>query len=389
MNPFDSNSIPRIIFGRGKFSQIGPLTKNLLTKKLGSSALVIHNGKEGETLDRLRSSLADVGVQCTFVRQRGEPQVSHIDAAVAIGREEKCDVLIGLGGGSAIDAAKAVAGLLTNGGVATDYMEVVGKGQKISRAAMPWIAVPTTAGTGAEATRNAVIGLPEKQFKASIRSELLLPRIALVDPELGLDVPPDVTARSGMDALCQCIESYTSTNAGPETDSFALQGIGLAAIALPRAFKDGHDIDARSDMALAALLSGITLTRVGLGAVHGFAAPLGAMLPIPHGTICAALLSPVLAANIAALRAESSDRPTLARYMRVALALCGQDVPEHCVGFTADLASRLRIPRLGQLGLTESHIAPLVTLAKNASSMRYNPVNLTDEALASALRSAM
>jgi alcohol dehydrogenase class IV len=289
MNPFDSNSIPRIEFGRGKFSAIGPLTKNLLSKKLGSTALVIHNGKEGETLDRLRSSLADAGVRYAFVRQRGEPQVSHIDAAVAIGRDAKCDVLIGLGGGSAIDAAKAVAGLLTNGGVATDFMEVVGKGQKITQAAMPWIAVPTTAGTGAEATKNAVVGLPEKQFKASIRSELLLPRVALVDPELGLDVPPDVTARSGMDALCQCIESYTSNNAGPETDPFALQGIGLAATALPHAFEDGHDIDARSDMALAALLSGITLTRAGLGAVHGFAAPLGAMLPIPHGTICAAL----------------------------------------------------------------------------------------------------
>ncbi len=384
MNPFDPKAIPRIIFGVGEFRQIGALTRSL-----GSTALVIHNGDDRDALDLLQANLRSAGVDSRLLRQRGEPTTTQVDAAVANARELKCDVLIGMGGGSAIDAAKAVAGLLTNGGIATDYMEVVGKGQKITQPAMPWIAVPTTAGTGAEATRNAVVGLPEKQFKASIRSELLFPKIALVDPALGVNVPPAVTASSGMDALCQCIESYTSTNAGPETDAFALQGVGLAARALPRAYADGHDLEARSDMALAALLSGITLTRAGLGAVHGFAAPMGAMLPIPHGTICAALLSPVLAANIAALQLESADHPTLARYRSISRAFCGQEDVRHCVAFTAELARHLNIPRLGTLGLTESHVPAIVQLAKNASSMRYNPVKLDDEILEQILRSAM
>jgi alcohol dehydrogenase class IV len=330
-------------------------------------------------------------------RQRGEPYVAQIDEAVAEARQHHCDCVVGLGGGSAIDAAKAVAGLLTNGGSAVDFMEVVGGGKKITRPAAPWIAIPTTAGTGSEATRNAVIGLPEKKFKASIRSELLLPRIALVDSELGVTVPAAVTAASGMDALCQLIESYTSTGASPMTDALALQGIPLAAKFLPRAYRDGLDLEAREGMALAALLSGITLTNAGLGAVHGFAAPLGANYPIPHGVICAALLPKIIEANISSMRNQDSSESSrgLTRYATIGRKLLDNESIEDaeaidaCVHVTSDLARELKIPALGKFGISSSDVAGMFALARKASSMKFNPVVLSDEALAAALNSSL
>ncbi len=293
MIAFEFYGIGRIVFGRGSVARAGELAAGL-----GKSPLLIHNSDAA--VDRLLKSLA--GLSPTIRRQRGEPTVADVDAAVEQARRSNCDSVFALGGGSAIDAAKATAGLLTSGGSAVDYMEIVGNGRKIANPAAPWMAIPVTAGTGAEATRNAVIGLPAKRFKASIRSELLLPRIALIDPELAVTVGPSVTASSGMDALCQLIESYTSTGASPLTDILAMRGIHLAARNLPRAFHDGSDLDVREAMAMAALLSGMTLTSAGLGAVHGFAAPLGANFPAPHGTICATLLPHVIAANIGALR---------------------------------------------------------------------------------------
>jgi alcohol dehydrogenase class IV len=352
----------------------------------------VFNGSE-ELAERLAGMLRSAGVAATLRRQRGEPVVADVDAAVEAARAAGCDMTIGLGGGSAIDAAKAAAGLLANGGSAVDYMEVVGKGLKIIKPAAPWMAIPTTAGTGAEATRNAVIGLPEKKFKASIRSELLLPRVALLDAELGLAVPAAVTASSGMDALCQLIESYTSSGANVMTDGLALQGIALAARALPRAYLDGGDVEAREGMALAALWSGMTLTNAGLGAVHGFAAPLGANFPVPHGTVCAALLPHVIKANVTALRGRG-EQAGLARYAAVGRKLTGEDLAdpdaiEACVGVTADLARELKIPALAQFGLAEKDVAEMVGLARRASSMRFNPVALSDEALAAALRAAI
>ncbi|MGB2823233.1 MAG: iron-containing alcohol dehydrogenase, partial [Phycisphaerae bacterium] len=260
---FDFLSVGRIIFGRGRARQVGELAG-----ALGTTALVVTNAGEpgdGGVVDGLGESLSTAGLKCFFVQQPGEPTVGDVDRALETARGEGCDVVVGLGGGSAIDAAKATAALLTNGGSPLDYMEVVGKGGKITRPAAPWLAVPTTAGTGAEVTRNAVIACPEKHFKASIRGEQLLARVVIVDPELGVSVPPEVTAGSGMDALCQLIESYTSVNAQPLTDALAAEGIPRAARSLRRAFADGTDLDAREDMAMAALLSGITLTNAGLG----------------------------------------------------------------------------------------------------------------------------
>jgi alcohol dehydrogenase class IV len=387
MKAFEFSGVGRIIFGRGKFADAGEIAATL-----GRSALVIHNGHG--VVERLTESLSRHGVAATVVRQRGEPTVAHVDAAAEEARRRNCDSVIGVGGGSAIDAAKAVAGLLANGGSAVDYMEVVGKGKKITIPAAPWMAIPTTGGTGAEATRNAVIGLPEKQFKASIRSELLLPRVALVDPSLGVTVSPAVTASSGMDALCQLIESYTSSGASPMTDALALPGIAMAARSLPRAFGDGKDLDAREGMALAALLSGMTLTNAGLGAVHGFAAVLGANWQVPHGTVCAALLPHVIQANLATMR-EQNCSAGLRRYAQVGRQLPGlelasdADAIDGCVRFIFNLLRELRIPPLKQFGIEPNRFGEMVLLARKTSSMRFNPVSLSHESLSGILGAAI
>jgi alcohol dehydrogenase class IV len=383
ISPFEFFGPGRIVFGRGKFAQVGELAAGL-----GKSPMVVYNGRDA--IDRLTAMLPKAIVR----RQRGEPTVVQIDEALGEARRAGCDCVIGLGGGSAIDAAKAVAALLSNGGSPVDYMEVVGKGQKIAKPSAPWMAIPTTAGTGAEATRNAVIGLPEKKFKASIRSELMLPRIALVDAELGVGVSPEVTASSGMDALCQVIESYTSIGTNEMTDVLALCGIEHGARTLPVAFHDGKNIVARECMALTALLSGITLTSAGLGAVHGFAAPIGANFPVPHGTVCAALLPHVVATNVRALRAKNETRG-LKRYADV-----GRRLPElgrvddrtamdGCVRFLFDLVRELKIPPLKDFGMSEASVKEMVGLARKASSMKFNPVVLTDDELSNALLAAI
>jgi alcohol dehydrogenase class IV len=384
---FTFYSATQIVFGRGTVRRLGELAAGL-----GSVALTVYNGGPP---DRATALLEAAGVKAVPLRQRGEPTVTDVNAAVLAARQAGCNMVVGIGGGSAIDAAKAVAGLMTNGGDVTDYMEVVGKGQKITRPAAPWIAIPTTAGTGAEVTRNAVIGHPEKRFKASLRSEHLLPRVALVDPELGASAPPEVTASSGSDALCQLIESYTSVNAQPITDALALAGIPLAARSLRRAVADGGDLAAREDMALAALLSGITLTNVGLGAVHGFASPLGGNFPAPHGTICGLLLPHVISANVFSARARPDDDPaaqrTLDRYAVIGRALAGNsaladaDAVETVVRYTADLARDLKLPLLGQFGLTPSRVPEMVALARTSSSMRSNPLVLSEAELRGAL----
>lgn len=385
---FDFNIVPRIIFGRGQISRLPQIIG-----QWGQSVLVVqpdHPGHEAMA-DRLRNLLD--GCRMAFHRQGGEPTVSDVDEALAAARAHEAQVIVGLGGGSVIDCAKAVAALLTNGGRAMDYMEVVGRGQKITKPAAPWIAIPTTAGTGAEATRNAVIGAPEKKFKASIRSEHMLARVALVDPELGVGVPAEVTASSGMDALCQVIESYTSTGANPLTDALSLKGIALASRSLTRAYENGQDIDAREDMALCALLSGITLSNAGLGAVHGFAAPMGANYPVPHGTVCAALLPHVIEANVAAMRTQ--EHSGLTRYADIGRTMAGNPALDdeqaiaRCIDFARGLLHNLRIPPLGGFGLTEAGIPDMVALARKASSMRFNPVTLPDDSLADILRKAI
>lgn len=374
---FEFLSVPRIVFGRGEAVKLREIAASF-----GRCPLVVHNGRGAEAL-----------IGGILVRQKGEPTLADVDRAAEMARKEQCDVIVGFGGGSAIDTAKAVAGLVANGGAATDYMEVVGRGMKIAKPGLPWIAVPTTAGTGAEVTKNAVVGWPEKKFKASLRSEYLMARVALVDPLLGVNVPQEVTAASGMDALCQCIESYVSKNANPMTDGLAIEGIRLAALHLKSAWMDGENLDAREAMAQAALISGITLTNAGLGAVHGFAAPLGANYPVPHGVVCAVLLADVMAANLRAAQSSGGAR-IIKKYAdlgRAMTGVCGSDesAAQGGVEFIRRLVSDMAIPRLNRYGLATGGVDAMVQLAKRASSMRFNPVELPEDVLGEILRSAI
>jgi alcohol dehydrogenase class IV len=268
-----------------------------------------------------------------------------------------------------------------------DYLEVVGKGNALQNPAAPFIAVPTTAGTGSEVTRNAVLGLPERQVKVSLRSPWLLPRLAVVDPELTLGLPPAITARTGLDALTQLIEAYVSIRANPITDGFCVQGIPRAARSLRRAFHQGHDSEARRDMLLAALFSGLALANAGLGVVHGFAAPLGGRFHAPHGAICAAILPYGIEMNLRALRARAPQSAALRRYQEVARMLTGRGdaTAEEAIAWTREICHELEIPPLKAYGIGEQDVPALVAEAAKASSMKGNPLALTPEELAGVL----
>jgi len=389
MSSFEFNTPSRILFGRGQIDRLADLGP-----PFGSSAILIHAGdNESWQVMRVAKLLEAKQIRLTLLRQSGEPKVEDVNAALLAAQRADCEFVVGLGGGSAIDVAKALAGLLGNGGSALDYLEVVGKGQRLTRPAAPWVAIPTTAGTGAEATRNAV--LTAGTFKASMRSEHLLPKLAIVDPDLLLASKPEVIASSGMDALCQLIESYTSTGANPLTDDLALHGIQECAPVLAAAYEKPGRVELREPLAFAALLSGIALTNAGLGAVHGFAAPLGAHFPIPHGVICAALLPPVISTNFAALRAQQVDHPGLLRYAAIGKVIADDAnlTPTQAIArlhsFTADLLRQLHIPALSNYGLREGDIPKMVELAKQSSSMKYKPVKLSDDALAGILRAGI
>jgi alcohol dehydrogenase class IV len=383
---------PRIVFGRGALARAAELVA-----PLGRRVLVVRGGghldREG-AFPALARALTGAGMQLHQATVHGEPDVPGVEALLAEARGARVDVVVGMGGGSVLDAAKAVAGLLAQEGSLLDHLEVVGRGLPLVAPVAPLVAIPTTAGTGSEVTRNAVILHRGQGFKASIRSVALVPRVALVDPALTDTVPPEVTAATGLDALCQVVEPYVSVRAQPLTDAWALTGMGLAARALARAFRDGSDHQARDDMALAALLSGACLANAGLGAAHGLAAPLGASFPVPHGVACAALLPHVMEANVAALRALPDGGGGLARYARVGQALVGPETTgdeaiERGLAFVRRLVRELSVPPLSSFGVADTHVADLVARAQRASSMKGNPVVLSPDALATCLRRAL
>ena len=321
----------------------------------------------------------------------GEPTIPRVGEGVELARAEGCDIVIAFGGGSAIDGAKGIAALLGNGGHPLDYLEVVGEGRKLTKPSAPFVAIPTTAGTGSEVTRNAVLASPEHRVKASLRSPQMLARLAVIDPELTYCLPPGITAATGLDALTQLIEPYVSIKANPLTDGVCLEGIKRAGRSLKRVCEDGGDSAARRDMALASLFGGLALANAKLGAVHGFAAPLGGMFPAPHGAVCAALLPHVMRANIEALRERSPDGESLSRYQTVAAILTGRSdaAPEDGADWTASLCNSLGIPPLRQFGVTEEDIPALVEKGGKASSMKGNPLPLSEDELAGVLRAAL
>jgi alcohol dehydrogenase class IV len=369
---FEFATATHILFGSGTAAELG---RNAAS--FGKNAMLVTNTMPGgkTLLDSLRDNgldipaqLAAAGVQSCIFGVPGEPTVELVLQGLEQARACGCDVFIGLGGGSAIDAAKAIAALLANGGHPLDYLEVIGRGQP----------------------RNAVIGSPEHQVKVSLRSAGMLARLALVDPQLTLDLPPAVTASTGLDALTQVIEPYVSSRANPLVDAMCVEGITRAARSLRKVYEHGSDLAAREDMCVTSLFGGLALANAGLGAVHGFAAPLGGWMHAAHGTICACLLPYVMEVNVRAMQQRQPQNPALPRYQHVARLLTGSQKAgvEDGIRWVQELTSALSIPNLTTLGMKTADVALIVEKAAVASSMQGNPLKLTTEELTEILTRA-
>jgi len=382
---FEFATAARILFGAGALNETAAAASQTGTRVL----LVV--GKSAQRAGRLIDNLTGSGLPVKLFHVEGEPTVETALAGVEAARRVGCDLVIGLGGGSALDAGKAIAALLTNPGEPLDYLEVVGRGQPLIQPPAPYIAIPTTAGTGAEVTRNAVLTVPEKRVKVSLRSPLMLPRLAIIDPELTYGLPPDITASTGLDALTQLIEPFLSNAANPLTDSLCREGIRCAARSLRKACQNGADPQAREEMCLASLFSGLALANAKLGAVHGFAGPLGGMFPAaPHGALCARLLPFVFETNLAALQERAPDSPTLARFDEVARLLTGKPKARAADGirWLKQIVETLKIPALKKYGIQESDFPVIIAQAHKASSMKGNPIALNEGELGKILEDA-
>jgi len=382
---FEFATATRIVFGPGAASRLGPNVK-----AYGRRALVV-TGRSPQRAEKILADLSAHGVGTAIFSVAGEPEISAVENGVALAKKESCDFVIGFGGGSVIDTGKAIAAMMTNEGGLLDYLEIIGRGKTLLKRSAPFIAIPTTAGTGAEVTRNAVLVSPEHKVKVSLRSPHMLPSLAIVDPELTYDLPPALTASTGLDALTQLIEPFVCLRANPMTDSFCLEGIRRAARSLREAVFNGQNKSAREDMALASLFGGLALANAGLGAVHGFAGPIGGSFPAPHGAICAVLLPHVMAANIRALREREPKSYALSRYWRIAPMLTGNQhaTADAGVEWVQKLVAELPVPKLSAYGVREESVADLVAKAANASSMKANPIALTPNELAQTLRMAL
>jgi alcohol dehydrogenase class IV len=383
---FEFATANRILFGPGTAQQLPALAA-----EFGRRALVVV-GRRAEAGLRLSAALQQHGLEAELFHVTGEPTTADAQAGVQAARALGCDVVIGLGGGSALDAGKAIAALAANPGEALDYLEVIGGGRPLAQAPLPYLAAPTTAGTGSEVTRNAVLASPEHRLKVSLRSPWMLPRAAVVDPELTHSTPSGVTAAAGLDALTQLIEPFVSNAANPLTDAICREGLHRAARSLRRAYQNGQDRAAREDLALASLMGGLALANARLGAVHGFAGPIGGMFPAPHGAICARLLPLVMEANLRALgRATARPAQALGRYAEVAQLLTDNPNASAAdgVAWVRDTCDLLEIGPLSQFGLTAADVPALVAQARQANSTKGNPVVLLDEELAEILHAAL
>jgi len=382
---FEFATATRIAFGAGAVRDAAPAAR-----AFGRRALVV-TGASADRVAPLVQALETAGVAGIRFAAAGEPTIKLVRDGAAVARQERCDLVVAMGGGSAIDSGKAIAALLTNPGDPLDYLEVIGRAQPLAQPAAPFLAIPTTAGTGSEVTRNAVLGSPEHRVKASLRSAGMLPRLAIVDPDLTLGLSRPLTASTGLDALTQLIEPYVSARANEMTDQFCVEGMRRAATALPRAWENGNDHEAREAMSWAALLGGLALANAGLGAVHGFAAPLGGMFSAPHGALCAAVLPHAMAVNVRALIARAPGSEALRRYEEVARLLAGSPhaSAEDGVQWTAALCRRLEIPAIASYGVREQHIPELVEAARRTSSMKGNPIELTNDELAEIVSRAL
>jgi alcohol dehydrogenase class IV len=384
---FSLGRLPRVLFGPGAAARLPELAE-----RLGRHALVVTGTRSFRAMPQwaaLTAGLRERGIARADLTVSGEPSPKLVDEAVAMLRNEKVDVVLGIGGGSALDAAKAIAGLLRPGNSVMDHLEGVGPEAPYRGPAVPFIAVPTTAGTGSEATANAVLSVRGRDgFKKSFRDEKLVAEFAVVDPDLLSTCPREVIAADGMDALTQLLESFVSSRATPVTDALVRSGLAGAREALLSWHAAEGAVDAaRARMAYAALLSGIALAQAGLGSVHGLASPIGAFFPVPHGVVCGTLLAAATRANLRALRSRADGSPALAKYAEAGRLLSGEarlsdeEARRALVAMLDEATHALQLPRLGAYGVGAADLKGIVA-GSRGSSMKTNPVVLTDEEIA-------
>lgn len=369
---FTFSTASHIHFGKGISRSIA----GLLPKDAKRALLVAGSSPERHksVIDNLKKS----GLELSMVSISGEPTVDSIAETLSTARSLTPDMVIGLGGGSAIDTGKAIATLLNNEGELLDYLEVVGKGKPLMRPSIPYMAIPTTAGTGSEVTRNSVIGVPDSAVKVSLRSPHMIPRWAIVDPELTYELPAAVAAYTGMDALIQCLEAYLSRKSNPITEGIALEGIKRAAPSLRKACGTSHNPAAKSEMCVASLCGGIALANSGLGAVHGFAGPIGGMTDAPHGALCASMLLPVLRMNFEIAMRRKSEVALRKKFDQVAQIVTANPSAKgnYAIAWFESLLKDLPLESLSELGFTAEMIPEAVEKAAQSSSMKGNPVDL-------------
>ena len=382
---FEFATAARIIFGAGSVSQLAQLAGDK-----GRHALVVTGSQPSRVGDCIQS-LRNARLRHTLYPVAGEPAIDVVNQAKAAALSAGCDLVIGIGGGSVLDSGKAIAALIPNEGEALDYLEVIGKGQTLRQAPIPFIAVPTTAGTGAEVTKNAVLTSPQHRQKVSLRDNRMLADIALLDPMLTGSMPPSVTASTGMDALTQVLEPYVSCFANPLADAFCIQGLRRVGRSLRRVYAAPDDAAAREDMAFASLMGGLALANAKLGAVHGFAGVLGGMYAAPHGAVCAALLPHVIKANIRALQQRQPHHPTLKRFDDIARLILDDPSANASAALDwIDETSRLfGIPKLGGYGVQATDFDAIVEKSSASSSMKGNPLQLNADELKAILAAAL
>lgn len=382
--PFSLSILPRIVFGAGTVRQLPEIIQGL-----GRRVLIVTGARAFRATlhwQGLLDAMKGRGISWEDMVVQDEPSPQLVDQAVRMYRHAGIEIVLGIGGGSVLDAAKAIAGLLPHGNSVMEHLEGVGPERPYQGPSLPFIAVPTTAGTGSEATKNAVLSLRGPGgFKKSFRHDTLMAKCAVVDPDLLAGCPPDLIAANGMDALTQLLESYVSTRANPLTDALALSGLAYVRDGLLEWHGDTPKAaEGRAGMAYAALLSGITLAQVGLGVVHGLAAPLGAYFPIPHGVACGALVAAATQINIAALEQRQPDGPALHKYAELGRLMRGSgnmdnaEARRFLVMVLEEWTKRLRIPGLAAYGI-EPRDFPELTAGCRGNSMKTNPLVLTDE----------
>lgn len=380
-NKFDFSTANRILFGPGALQVLPELINDY-----GENVVIVRSSHQ-DAFKQLEKLIEGDQLQLRTIFVDSEPNLPGVIDAISQASQNQCDFVIGIGGGSVMDTAKVIAAMLTNDGDLMDYLEVVGKGLPIRHRCAPLIAIPTTSGTGSEVTRNAVINIPERNLKVSMRSPLMLPWISIVDPLLTLSVPADVTAFTGMDAFIQVIEPYVSIKANHMTDRFCEDGIKRASTNLIKVFRNGLDQEARCEMSLVSLYGGLSLANSGVGAIHAFAGVIGSKYNVPHGAACAMFLSSVMKVNITALQNREPSNDSLARYLQISRWVTGNEGAtfEDGINWFDTLCQELVIPGLADFGVKKSDFSTIIQLTKQTSSMKANPILLTDGELAQIL----